>query len=64
MHLIEQATLEMFLSVLLDENENCEVNDPKIFEYQGPESYDFVDDWKNLKETDPAAFFIENQYIE
>ena len=54
----------MFLSVLLDENENCESEDPKIFEYQGPESYDFEDDWKNLKETDESAVFIDNQYIE
>lgn len=64
MHVVEQATLEMFLSVLLDENENCESEDPKIFEYQGPESYDFEDDWKNLKETDETAVFIDNQYIE
>jgi hypothetical protein len=50
----------MFLSVLLDENENCESEDPKIFEYQGPESYDFEDNWKNLKETEESAVFIDN----
>jgi len=35
MHLVDQATLEMFLSVLLDENENCGSNDVKLYEYQG-----------------------------
>jgi hypothetical protein len=35
MHIVEQATLEMFLSVLLDENENCEPEDHKLFEYNG-----------------------------
>ena len=64
LHVIEQATLEMFLSVLLDENENCEIEDQKIFEYKGPESIDIADDWKELKEMDPDALFIDNQYIE
>lgn len=63
MHVIEQATIEMFLSVLLDENENCEVEDPKIFEYQGPESNDYQYSWKDLKETSEESVFIDNQYI-
>lgn len=54
----------MFLSTLLDENENCEPTDPKLFEYQGAQSLEFEDDWKNLKETDEASVFIDNQLIE
>lgn len=32
LHLVDQATLEMFLAVLLDENENCGQHDDKAFE--------------------------------
>jgi hypothetical protein len=64
MHLVEQATLEMFLSVLLDENENCEPEDTKLFEYNGPTSVDVMDDWKDLKGTDPNSLFVEKQYLE
>ena len=32
LHLVDQATIEMFVSILLDENENCGQNDEKVFE--------------------------------
>lgn len=35
MHLADQATLEMFVAVLLDENEHCNSEDEKLFEYEG-----------------------------
>ena len=35
MHLADQATLEMFVSVLLDENEHCIPEDQKLYEYEG-----------------------------
>ena len=63
MHLVEQATLEKFLSVLMDENDNCEAEDSKIFEFGGPPSIDVQDDWKDMKETDPSALFVDNEYL-
>ena len=36
MHLVDIATLEMFVAVLLDENQNCAPGDDKVFEYRGP----------------------------
>ena len=38
MHLADQATLEMFVAVLLDENEHCNSEDEKLFEYEGAEA--------------------------
>jgi hypothetical protein len=38
MHLADQATLEMFVAVLLDENEHCNTEDEKLFEFEGTQA--------------------------
>lgn len=38
MHLVDQATLESFLAVLIDEAQNYEQSQPKLFEYESTES--------------------------
>jgi hypothetical protein len=38
MHLADQATLEMFVAVLLDENEHCNSEDEKLFEFEDAQS--------------------------
>lgn len=53
LHLVNQATLEMFVSVLLDENQNCTANDKRVFEYESAsdppekkcENLDFFNCW-------------------
>ena len=49
MHLVDQATLEMFLSVLLDENENCGSNDVKLYEYQGQSQGDDAEEARSYE---------------
>ena len=34
MHLVDQATLESFLAVLIDEAQTSEPSQPKVFEYE------------------------------
>jgi hypothetical protein len=43
MHLVDHATLEMLVSVLLDENENCRPSDSKLYEYQSSSEIDDED---------------------
>jgi hypothetical protein len=79
MHLVDQATLEMFLSVLLDENENCGPTDVKLYEYQGQTSanddaegrnYEPIHvcqrwaDIKEIKDMKEAAIFVENHELQ
>ena len=67
MHLVDQATLEMFVSVLLDENEHC-TSDDKLYEYQGThqdEDGSFIQrtismNWSGIKETSDSAKFVTN----
>ena len=61
---MEHATLEMFISVIIDENENCEPEDDKIFEYKAPEPIDVREDWHQLKESDPSSIFIDKLVLE
>ena len=79
MHLVDQATLEMFLSVLLDENENCGSNDVKLYEYQGQSQGEDAEEarsyepihicqkWseiKEIKEMKEAAIFVDNHMLQ
>lgn len=50
MHLADQATLEMFVAVLLDENEHCNFEDEKLFEYEGSQAAGVVAPGKALKQ--------------
>jgi len=76
MHLADQATLEMFVAVLLDENEHCNSEDEKLFEYEGTQAASggvtnkaleqpFIQehvsrDWANIKEVTEAATFVND----
>jgi hypothetical protein len=76
MHLADQATLEMFVAVLLDENEHCNSEDEKLFEYEGTQAASggvtnkaleqpFIQehvsrDWANIKEVTDAATFVHD----
>ena len=69
MHLVDQATLEMFVSVLLDENEHC-ASDDKLYEYQGTlqdqgKQGSFIQrtismTWSSIKEMSDGAKFVTN----
>lgn len=74
MHLVDQATLEMVVSVLLDENENCQPSDAKLYEYQGSgkgetqalETVQVSENWANIREVKDmkeAAVFVSGHEI-
>jgi len=75
MHLVDQATLEMVVSVLLDENENCGPADAKLYEYQGStkgetqalETVHVSENWANIREVKDmkeAAVFVSGHEIQ
>lgn len=70
MHLVDQATLEMFVSVLLDENEHCDAEDEKLYEYRGTQvegdpfsRVNVSGDWATIKEVSEAANFVEGTVL-
>jgi len=71
LHLVDQASLEMLVAVLLDENESCAPTDPKLFEHidKGDEdeaSFPILrhsDNWANIKEVNENARFVQDQIV-
>lgn len=76
LHLVDQATLEMFVALLLDENENSGPSDEKVFEYEpeiqegdededegGCVSAEIVDSWLTITEVGEEAEFVTGQEI-
>lgn len=66
MHLVDQATIEMFVAVMLDENENWDQNQKHLFEYEGESAVGETKviniekslPWKEIKDVDEAARFV------
>lgn len=71
MHLVDQATLEMFVSVVLDENEEYESNQVSLYEYRSPDSTDneiikvqLKESWNNIQETEGNSTFVKGLVLE
>ena len=73
LHLVDSASLEMMVAVMLDENENCETNDKKLYEHVDAEDGEDddehfpvlrnTDNWANIKEMNENAKFVKDHEL-